>query len=99
MTSDTGKPRLRELEAEQRWRRDQAKNNMTGQTAFVAVAEGRVEGYRMALVDLDARYGAVVAAAQRVIDNCEFCQAALNGMGGCFGEHATLRDALAGMKE
>lgn len=55
---------------------------------------GTAEGYRMALEDVEP----VLQKAQKVIDECSFCQAALNGTGGCFGTHKPLRDALAAFK-
>lgn len=77
--------RLKELEAEAAKRQQHSKLIAgSDETAFVAVADGRVNGYRMALNDLKP----VLEAAQLVVDSDQSLEI----------EVAVLRKALKGVK-
>ncbi len=76
--------RLRELEADHVTRA-----RATGPPSFKYLAEGRVQGYRMALEDLEA----VLTAARNILVSVE------NGKGIAWIEFGSLRDALAGLED
>ena len=99
MPPDTGKPKqLRELEAKVQMHEKAGAEGFIVHIVDSQLAYGLRDGYRMALADpevkemltadLDAKYGAVVAAAQRVADADQSLEA----------EVAALRDALTGME-